>query len=97
MTRRTPEQWRILFAEHQASGLTQAQFCQQQGLCPKYFSLRRRQLSRLPDKAPVSRFIQVQSPKYESAAPVSLYYHGVVIHFTQTDASFIADVAKALA
>ena len=61
MNRRTSEQWQYLFAEHQASGLTQAQFCQQQGLCPKYFSLRRRQLSQ--NKVPVSRFIQVQSPQ----------------------------------
>ena len=52
MTRRTPEQWRELFAEHQASGLTQAQFCRQKGFCPKYFGLRRKQLMGTKAKAP---------------------------------------------
>ena len=44
MTRRTPEQWQQLFAPWTASGLSQAQFCRQQGICPKHFGLRRRQL-----------------------------------------------------
>ena len=41
--RRTPEQWQELFSDYQASGLTQAEFCHQQRLCPKYFSKRRQQ------------------------------------------------------
>ena len=44
MNKRTPEQWQTLFAAQQASGLSQAQFCKREGLCSKYFSLRRRQL-----------------------------------------------------
>ena len=45
MTRRTQAQWRALFREQDASGLNVAAFCREQQLCPKYFSLRRRQLS----------------------------------------------------
>ena len=45
MTRRTQAQWRALFREQDASGLTVAAFCREQQLCPTYFSLRRRQLS----------------------------------------------------
>ena len=45
MTRRSPTQWRELFREQEASGLNAAAFCRERGVCPKYFSLRRRQLS----------------------------------------------------
>ena len=45
MTRRSPAQWRALFREQEASGLKASVFCRVRGLCPKYFSLRRRQLS----------------------------------------------------
>ena len=97
MARRTPEQWQALVAEHQASGLTQAEFCKQQSLCPKYFSQRRRQLTSYKRKQPVSRFIEVQPPKIKSCAEVSLHYQGMVIRFAQADAKLIAKVAKSLA
>lgn len=43
MKRRTQEEWRALFQAQTESGLTAAAFCREQGVCPKYFSLRRRQ------------------------------------------------------
>ena len=45
MVRRSQAQWRELFREQDASGLNAAAFCRSRGVCPKYFSLRRRQLS----------------------------------------------------
>jgi hypothetical protein len=45
MVRRSPAQWRALFREQETSGQNAATFCRAHGLCPKYFSLRRRQLS----------------------------------------------------
>jgi hypothetical protein len=45
MNTRTHAQWQTLFAEQSASGLSARQFCAQRGLCPRYFSVRRRQLS----------------------------------------------------
>jgi len=45
MIKRSKEQWRALFAEHKSSGLTAAAFCRERSLCPKYFALRKRQLS----------------------------------------------------
>lgn len=51
MTKRTPAQWQALFFNHQSSGLTSAAFCRQHKLCPKYFSLRKRQLQWMPPKA----------------------------------------------
>ena len=45
MKRRSPAQWHTLFQEQQNSGLNATAFSRAQGICPKYFSLRRRQLS----------------------------------------------------
>ena len=44
MKRRSHAQWHTLFQEQQASGQNMTVFCQAHGVCPKYFSLRRRQL-----------------------------------------------------
>lgn len=44
MKKRTREQWQELLVQQEASGLSAAAFCQQHDLCPKYFSLRRKQL-----------------------------------------------------
>ena len=51
MAKRTEEEWQALFQQHSESGLTAAQFCRNNKLCPKYFSLRRKQL--LSDKTQV--------------------------------------------
>lgn len=44
MKRRTQDEWRMLFAAQAESGLSAAAFCHGQGVDPKYFSVRRRQL-----------------------------------------------------
>ncbi|MFN2309629.1 MAG: IS66 family insertion sequence element accessory protein TnpB [Gammaproteobacteria bacterium] len=44
MKRRSQAQWRALFQQQQSSRQTAAAFCRARGICPKYFSLRRRQL-----------------------------------------------------
>jgi hypothetical protein len=45
MARRSKAQWREIIREQAASGLNASAFCQARGVNPKYFSLRRRQLS----------------------------------------------------
>lgn len=50
MKRHTKEQWQELFAQHDTSGVSAAEFCQQNDLCPKYFSLRRKQLAKATGK-----------------------------------------------
>jgi hypothetical protein len=45
MKKRTGEEWQALFVEQLASGLSARQFCMQRNVCPKYFSVRRRQMS----------------------------------------------------
>lgn len=44
MNKRSTADWRSLFEQHSNSGLSAAAFCREQGLCAKYFSLRRKQL-----------------------------------------------------
>lgn len=43
--RRSHAQWRALFQEQAASGLNASAFCRARGVSPKYFSLRKQQLS----------------------------------------------------
>ena len=43
MKRRTEAQWQALFSEFEASGMTAQAFCQERGLCPKYFGRKRKQ------------------------------------------------------
>ena len=44
MKRRTRAQWLALIQQQQSSGLNASAFCREQGVSPKYFSRRRRQL-----------------------------------------------------
>ncbi len=99
MTKRAPEQWHALFAAQQASGLNQAQFCKQQGLCPKHFSLRRRQLLEDNQEAPPThQWITVQPmAEHSPEAQISMNYQGAELHFSSADAVFIAHVIKQLA
>ena len=97
MTRRTPEQWQQLFATWKASGLSQVQFCKDHKLCPKYFSLRRRQLSDRPTPARVSTgLVKVQPPAASSTPAVSIQHQGMEIRFYQADADMITTVVKQL-
>ena len=63
MAKRTEQEWRALFQQHDESGLTAAQFCRDNKLCPKYFSLRRKQL--VSDKTqvqPSAPFVSARLP-----------------------------------
>lgn len=71
MVKRTHAEWQTLFNEHDQSGLTAAAFCREKNLCPRYFSLRRRQLTGKPGKEkPVAApFIQARvQPSTQSAS-----------------------------
>jgi len=50
MIKRTQAQWRALFTSFDQSGLSAAAFCKENKLCPKYFSLRRKQLGDVKPK-----------------------------------------------
>lgn len=57
MIKRSEAQWRELFEAHTRSGLSAAAFCRERKLCPKYFSLRRRQLLGVVAKPKASSFV----------------------------------------
>ena len=98
MNKRTPDQWQALFTAYQASGLSQAQFCKRERLCPKYFSLRRRQLNESQHSAKLNRpLIQVQAPQTPSHIGVSLHYQGIEIRLAHAYPQLIAKVMKQLA
>jgi len=59
MIKRSEFQWRELFQQQEQSGLSAAAFCREHSLNPKYFSLRKKQLSDQP------AFVQVK-PKPQS-------------------------------
>ena len=69
MTKRTTTQWHALFTEQKQRGLSAAAFCREKQLCPKYFCLRRRQLSNSASTKDKTRaFIQAK-PAPPSQAP----------------------------
>jgi hypothetical protein len=75
MKRRSHAQWHALFQEQQASGQNMAVFCQAHGVCPKYFSLRRRQLlgDAVPSKTTaISPFVPVAVPRPVEAIPLEV-------------------------
>lgn len=97
MIKRNPKQWQQLFAAQQSSGLSQAKFCKQHHLCPKYFSLRRRQLTDREGQSKVnSPLIKVRRPEPVSVSAVSLYCQNIEVRFAHIDPSLIANVVKQL-
>jgi len=67
MIRRTSTEWKSLIQEQQASGLNQAQFCQERNICPRYFSVRKKQLM-APGKA-TPGFIKIERVAAQAPTP----------------------------
>jgi hypothetical protein len=44
MKKRSEQEWRNLFAQQAASGISAQQFCKANEVCPKHFSIRKKQL-----------------------------------------------------
>ena len=70
MNKRSEQDWRDLFAAQVASGISAQQFCKKNDLCPKHFSLRKKQLAW--NEFSLSAFVPVVAVKKSpaSAAPV---------------------------
>ena len=68
-TRRTRDEWFHLFAAHEACGLRAVDFCANEGLCPKYFSQRRRVLKW---RQPRSKGMAALRPASSSPSPAFL-------------------------
>lgn len=72
MIKRSEVQWRELFEAHSRSGLSAAAFCREKKLCPKYFSLRRRQLSGAAAKPKAKAFVAARLSSLPSLAVIEV-------------------------
>ncbi|MBT0587982.1 IS66 family insertion sequence element accessory protein TnpA [Alteromonas oceanisediminis] len=63
MHRRTIEQWQTLFKQHDESGVTASQFCREQGLCPRYFSKRKRDLGWRNTRSTGPKLVKLTKPE----------------------------------
>ena len=104
MTKRTIAQWHTLFDNHQASGLNAAAFCRQYKLCPKYFSLRKRQLQWISPRAtptapPSSVFVPAKvATSPPQPKPIKLTWQSVQLSLPgNVSAPWLAQLIKALA
>ncbi|MCZ6804230.1 MAG: IS66 family insertion sequence element accessory protein TnpB [Proteobacteria bacterium] len=70
MNKRSATEWQALFEEQASSGQSAAAFCREHQLCPKYFSLRRKQLGRPP--------VKIKQPKNERLAASSAFVPATV-------------------
>ncbi len=102
MTKRTRAEWLSLFAKHQTSDMTAAAFCRQHQLCPKYFSLRKKQLQWIPSEAaqcaqPPPAFVpaRVAVPR---AHPIELTWQSAQLSLPgNVPPQWVAQLMKALA
>ena len=96
MVKRSIEEWQRLFAEQAASGLSQAGFCREQGLCPKHFSVRKKQLDF--QAKPTSSFVAVNvKPAVISSPSLQLQWRDCQLTLLgNTSPSWVSDLLKSL-
>lgn len=103
MKRRSKEEWQKLILRQTESGLSAQQFCRNNDVCPKYFSIRKKQLGLrqtafipvLPSKRTTNTEIPV--PLLKSTA--LLLRHGkCCLHFEAApDSTWLAQLLRELA
>jgi len=86
MTRRTQQQWQALIEEQSLSGLTQTKFCEDKGISPKYFSLRRSQLK-------TGRNLVASKPLAFVAAQIQPRFDGIEVAHQRTHLKFPVSVS----
>jgi len=101
ITKRTRAKWARIFNEHQASGLSAAEFCRQHKVCPKYFSLRRKNMmagNQLATKVP-SVFAKVQvshAPEEPAGGAMQLHFGNSRLTMSAVSVDWVAQLLKAL-
>lgn len=97
MKKRTSEEWQALFAEQLASGLSARQFCLQRDVCPRYFSLRRRQLSAPAPTAFVPLHRQASVAIADTSATVLLRHGRSTLELRAVSPAWLSQLLVALA
>ncbi len=102
MKRRSKEEWQELILRQAESGLSAQQFCRHHDVCPKYFSIRKKQLG-LRQSAFVP-ILQSKCTKAETPAAIlkstslSLRHGECCLHFdVMPDSVWLAQLVKELA
>jgi len=101
MNKRSAGQWQALFNSHQDSGLSAAAFCRQHKLCPKYFSLRKKQLHWHPannnqQAIPSTAWLPVRTAASASAG-IEVHWHSVQLRLpTSVPSTWLAELIKGL-
>ncbi len=91
MIKRTQEQWHNLFSAHEAS-----EFCKQHGICPNYFSKRKKELLTKPKSVKSTVFMPV-SHTASSTSQLELQHEQVQIKIPLTvQASWLAELIHRL-
>ena len=101
MKRRRKEEWQELILRQAESGLSAQQFCRNHDVCPKYFSIRKKQLGlRQSAFMPV---LHAKRANPETAAPalksaLRILRHGeCCLHFeAMPDATWLAQLIREL-
>jgi len=97
MVRRSKAQWLALFESQVQSGLSSAQFCRRNKLCPKYFSKRKQDLNYTPKPASAfSRVIAQHQPKATQPVLTLIHGHSKLVFSPQPSAEFISRLLTAL-
>lgn len=100
--RRSKEDWQELILLQTESGLSAQQFCRNHDVCPKYFSIRKKQLGLrssafvpvLPSKRSVP---EIPAPTLKSASFI-LRHGECCLHFeTMPDSTWLAQLVRELA
>lgn len=101
MIKRSPAQWQALFSQQHRSGLSAAAFCRQHKLCPKYFSLRKKQLHWQPadhdnNAKPPATWLPVRSSG-PSTASIQIRWQSVQLSLpANVPSRWLAELIKGL-
>ena len=99
MVIRTTEQWQTLFKQQKDSGISAAQFCRENNLCPKYFAKRKKDLNWPTDKSVKPKLVKLRKPKQNvGLQAVTLQCGELKLHINDSVSPlWLAQVIKALA
>ena len=98
--RRTKDQWKAIFVDHESSGVTAREYCAKHNIHLKTFSARKSDIEKKPVRS-TGKLVKVVGPKPKpvSTSPtLMVVYHDVTLNVGQAvEAKWLADVMKALA
>ena len=98
--RRTKDQWKAIFVDHESSGVTASEYCAKHNIHLKTFSARKSDIEKKPVRS-TGKLVKVVGPKPKpvSTSPtLMVVYHDVTLNVGQAvEAKWLADVMNALA